>query len=152
MKSTQLLSVVFSLIMFTGVTAASAPVAFADSDDLEEKLEDFCEMTNDERLDFFSNNSDMTEYEQRLDSICTIENEDEREDALEELIDEIIPEARDDYDYDDQDTDHDEDDMDRDEDESYEDDDESMMMTDDMIVHLRKTMTKTKDMTILRIN
>jgi len=39
MKSKQLLSVVFSLIMFTGVTAGSA--AFAQSDDLDDIIEDF---------------------------------------------------------------------------------------------------------------
>ncbi len=47
MKSTQLLSVVFSLIMFTGVTAGSA--AFAQSDDdnynLDDRLENFCSMS-----------------------------------------------------------------------------------------------------------
>ncbi|WP_316504190.1 ABC transporter substrate-binding protein [Nitrosopumilus sp.] len=97
MKSTQLLSVVFSLIMFTGVTAGNAAV-FADSDDLEDKLEDFCEMTESEKLDFFSDYPDMAEYEQRLGNICKIEDEEQREDSLEELIDEIVPETRDDTD------------------------------------------------------
>ena len=39
MKSRQLLSVVFSLIMFTGVTAGS--MAFAESDDLDDLLKTF---------------------------------------------------------------------------------------------------------------
>lgn len=40
MKSRQLLSVIFSLIMFTGVTAGSA-TAFAQSDELDDIIEDF---------------------------------------------------------------------------------------------------------------
>ena len=48
MKQTQLLSVVFSLIMFTGLTAGSV-VAFAESDDddndFDDRLEHFCEMS-----------------------------------------------------------------------------------------------------------
>jgi hypothetical protein len=44
MKSTQLLSVVFSLIMFTGVTAGNA--AFADSHDLDDVIEDFEDCIN----------------------------------------------------------------------------------------------------------
>lgn len=46
MKSRQLLSVVFSLIMISGVSAGSA--AHGQSDDLEEienTLEDFCELS-----------------------------------------------------------------------------------------------------------
>ena len=104
MKSKQLLSIVFSLIMFTGVTAGS--VAFADSDeyydDLENQLKDFCYMTEDEQLDFFSNNSDMAEYDEKLAVICDIENEDERIDSLDDFIDTIIPETRDADDFDDE--------------------------------------------------
>ena len=98
MKRTQLLSVVLSLIMFTGVTAGSISAVQADSEDLEDKLEDFCEMTSDEQSDFLSENSDIAQYENRLGEICDITDEDEREDAMEDLIDEILPEARDDYD------------------------------------------------------
>ena len=41
MNSRQLLSVVFSLIMFTGVTAGSAAAAFAELDDHDDVIEDF---------------------------------------------------------------------------------------------------------------
>ncbi len=41
MNSRQLLSVVFSLIMFTGVTAGSAAAAFAESDDHDDVIKDF---------------------------------------------------------------------------------------------------------------
>ena len=49
MKKTQLLSVVFSLIMITGVTAGNT-AAYAESDekqnDLKDKLDNFCNMTD----------------------------------------------------------------------------------------------------------
>jgi len=82
MKSTQLLSVVFSLIMFTGVTAGST--AFADSDDLEDMMEDFCEMSLEEQSDFFADYPDMVEYNGKLSIICEIADEDELEDEANE--------------------------------------------------------------------
>lgn len=108
MKRTQLLSIVFSLIMFTGVTAGNV-VVHADSDDLEDKLEDFCEMTSDEQSTFLSENDDIAQYEQRLGEICNITDEDEREDAIEEFIEENFEEKDDssrqkDYEYDHEDT------------------------------------------------
>ena len=84
MKSTQLLSVVFSLIMFTGVTAGNA--AFAESDDVDDILEDFCEMTLEEQGDVLSK-YDLDDYAEKLAVICEIEDEDEREDSLEDVID-----------------------------------------------------------------
>ncbi|MCV0430509.1 ABC transporter substrate-binding protein [Nitrosopumilus sp.] len=92
MKSTQLLSVVFSLIMFTGVTAGNA--AFADSDELDDLLEDFCEMTLDERSDIISK-YELDEYAEKLAIICDIEDEDERENSLDDVIDAIELETRD---------------------------------------------------------
>ncbi|MFQ5496681.1 MAG: ABC transporter substrate-binding protein [Nitrosopumilus sp.] len=88
MKSTHLLSVVFSLIMFTGVTAGST--AFADTDELENKLEDFCEMSLEQQSDFFTDYPDMAEYDEKLSTICEISDEDEREDALDDFIFDII--------------------------------------------------------------
>jgi len=93
MKSRQLLSVVFSLIMFTGVTAVSA-TASAESDDLDDILEDFCEMTIQERADIVSD-YELYEYADKLAIICDMEDEDEREDSLEDVIDGIDFEARD---------------------------------------------------------
>ena len=84
MKSTQLLSVVFSLIMFTGVTAGNA--AFAESDDIDDILEEFCEMTLDEQSEVLSK-YDLNDYAEKLAAICEIDNEDEREDSLEDVID-----------------------------------------------------------------
>ena len=93
MKSRQLLSVVFSLIMFTGVTAASA-AAYAESDDIDDILEDFCEMTIQERVDILAD-YELDEYADKLAIICEMDDEDEREDSLEDVIDAIDFEARD---------------------------------------------------------
>ena len=52
MKKIQLLSVVFSLIMFTGISAGTA-VVYAESEendhDFDDRLEHFCEMTDSEK-------------------------------------------------------------------------------------------------------
>ena len=88
MKSTHLLSVVFSLIMFTGVTAGNT--AFADTDELENKLEDFCELSLEQQSYFFTDYPDMVEYDEKLSAICEIADEDEREDALDDFIFDII--------------------------------------------------------------
>ena len=93
MKSTQLLSVVFSLIMFTGVTAGNT--AFAESDDLDDILEDFCEMTTDERSDIIEK-YELDEYAEKLAIICEIEDDDEREESLWNVMDAIDLETRDD--------------------------------------------------------
>jgi hypothetical protein len=64
MKSKQLLSIVFSLIMFTGVTTSSA--AFAESDeydkDMRDKLDRYCEMTEQEKRDFISEHDKAAEH------------------------------------------------------------------------------------------
>ncbi len=92
MKSTQLLSVVFSLIMFTGITAGN--MAFADSDDLDDILEDYCEMTLDERSDIIEKH-ELDEFAEKLAIICEIEDDDEREESLLDVMDAIDPEIRD---------------------------------------------------------
>ena len=86
MKSTQLLSVVFSLIMFTGVTAGNA--AFAESDEIDDILEDYCEMTLDER-NYIVSKYDLSKYAEKLEIACEIENKNEREDSFDDVIDAI---------------------------------------------------------------
>ena len=90
MKSTQLLSVVFSLIMFTGVTAGNA--AFAESDDIDDILEEFCEMTLDERSDIIEK-YELDDYAEKLAIVCDIENDDERYDSLDDVIEAIYLET-----------------------------------------------------------
>jgi hypothetical protein len=72
--------------MFTGVTAGNA--AFAESDDIDEILEEFCEMTIDEQSAIIADYA-LEEYAEDLAFICDIEDEDERVDALYDVIDEI---------------------------------------------------------------
>ena len=90
MKSTQLLSVILSLIMLTGVTAGNT--AFAESDDIDDILEDFCKMTMGEQSNILSK-YDLDEYAEKLAAVCDIEDEDDRDDALESVIDAIYLET-----------------------------------------------------------
>lgn len=90
MKSRQLLSVVFSLIMFTGVTAGNA--AFAESDELDDVLERYCEMTIEEQSDIISK-YELDEYAEKLATICDIEDKDQREESLESVIDAVYIET-----------------------------------------------------------
>ncbi len=99
MKSTQLLSVVFSLIMFTGVTAGNA--AFAESDDIDDILEDYCEISLDEQSEIIAKYG-LDKYAEKLSAICDFEDETEREESLEDVIDAIELEYNETYDeYDD---------------------------------------------------
>ena len=105
MKKTQLLSVVFSLIMFTGLTAGTA-VAYAESDDdendFEDRLEHYCEMSNPEKEQLFYDHPKLKEFEVRLNEFCDLD-EDEREDLIEQFIAENFPnfKEQDDWDLDD---------------------------------------------------
>ena len=87
MKNRQLLSIVFSLIMFTGVTAGSA--AFADSDDLDETDEVTSELrdiednseTEDETEDETEGELDdnSKSLDDRLERFCDMNDEDKRQ-------------------------------------------------------------------------
>ena len=125
MKQAQLLSIVFSLIMFTGITAGST-VAYADSDDdyelddLDDKLEYYCEMNVDEKAQLFSDYDNLDNYQSELDGFCTLD-EDEREDQIEIFIAEHFPEyaeSEDEYERDDE-YDNDRDDNEYEKDDDY---------------------------------
>ena len=64
--------------------------------DLEDQLENFCNLTSEEQFDFFSENPDVLDSDEELVTICEIEDEVEREDALYDSIDVLISELRDD--------------------------------------------------------
>ena len=97
MKKTQLLSVVFSLIMITGVTAGNT-AAYAESDekqnDLKDKLDNFCNMTDTEKEQFLDHPK-LAQFKDRLASICE-QSEDQREITIEAFIEETIEEKSDD--------------------------------------------------------
>ena len=99
MKKTQLLSVVFSLIMITGVTAGNT-AAYAESDekqnDLKDRLSNFCNMTDTEKERFFLNHPRIVQFKDRLANICE-QSEDERKTSIEDFLKEITPEQKSDY-------------------------------------------------------
>jgi len=64
--------------------------------DLEDQLENFCNLTSEEQFDFFSKNPDVLDFDEELVTICEIDDETEREDALYDSIDVLISELRDD--------------------------------------------------------
>jgi len=111
MKSRELLSIVLSLIMVLGVSAGSA---YAQTDteiedeqddsrdgkyDLDDRLEAYCEMTDEEKRQLFADHPRLEQFADRLANYCNL-SEDERETAIEDFIREHVPEARD-YDLDD---------------------------------------------------
>lgn len=99
MKKTQLLSIVFSLIMITGVAAGNTAV-YAESDekhnDLKDRLDNFCNMADTEKEQFFLDHPRIAQFKDRLASICDL-SEDERKISIEEFIKEITPEQKSDY-------------------------------------------------------
>jgi len=108
--------------MFTGVTMGNAVYAQSDSvevnvntvddtteeehDDereehderkhhnLDDRLEAFCEMAEDEKEAFFADHPRIAEFADRLAEFCLIESEDEREDAIENFVEEFLPEIK----------------------------------------------------------
>lgn len=96
MKKTQLLSIVFSLVMITGVAAGNAVYAESDEkqDDLKDRLANFCNMTDAEKDQFFLDHPRIAQFKDRLLSICE-QNEDERKTAIEAFIAEITEEKSD---------------------------------------------------------
>jgi hypothetical protein len=82
------------------IIKSSMPVIVTQNEvdyyDLEDQLENFCNLTSEEQFDFFSENPDMLDFDEELVTICEIEDESEREDALYDSIDVLISELRDD--------------------------------------------------------
>lgn len=96
MKKTQLLSIVFSLVMLTGVAAGNAVYAESDekNNDLKDRLDNFCNMTDTEKEQFFLDHPRIAQFKDRLASICE-QSEDQREIAIEDFIEETIEEKSD---------------------------------------------------------
>ncbi len=90
MKSRQLLSIVFSLIIFTGVTAGSAAFAASYDDEygLEDKLDRYCGMTDEEKQDLISKYDKSEELVAKMDAYCELD-EDKRAAYIEEHKDEF---------------------------------------------------------------
>jgi len=122
MKSRELLSIVLSLIMVLGVTAGSAYAQTSEVDtsdsteietfddetvedddrddyrdgkrDLDDRLEAFCDMTDEEQRQLFADHPRLEQFADRMANYCDL-SEDERETAIEDFIREHVPEAED---------------------------------------------------------
>ena len=93
MKTTQLLSIVFSLIMFTGVTAGTA-VAYAESDDndhddydMGDMLDRYCEMSPEDQTAFLEKYPMASDHQDKMTEYCLLD-ENGREAFIEEHKDE----------------------------------------------------------------
>ena len=84
MKSVQLLGVIFSLMMFTGVTAGT--VVFAENDEryhsdhdyegeFQEKLDAYCIMTEDQRQEYITKHEKSDEHVSKMNDYCTLDEE-----------------------------------------------------------------------------
>ena len=78
MKKTQLLSIVFSLIMFTGVTAGSVVFAEPIKHPMIEKIDELCEMSDVEKETFFEAYPNVADYRDKIEEICQLETYEER--------------------------------------------------------------------------
>ena len=96
MKKTQLLSIIFSLVMITGVAAGNAVYAESDEkqNDLKERLANFCNMTDTEKDQFFLDHPRIAQFKDRLLNICE-QSEDERKTAIEDFIEEATEQKSD---------------------------------------------------------
>ncbi len=85
--------------MITGVAAGNTAV-YAESDekhnDLKDRLDNFCNMADTEKEQFFLDHPRIAQFKDRLASICDL-SEDERKISIEEFIKEITPEQKSDY-------------------------------------------------------
>lgn len=87
MKNVQLLSVVFSLIMLTGVSAGSVAFAGDVDSEMKEKLEKYCEMSDEEKKDYLAENNKTEDHAKKMEKYCTL-GESEKADFIAEHRDE----------------------------------------------------------------
>jgi len=90
MKKGQLLGIVFSLMMFTGLTAGTA-VAFAESRDdnydFDDRLDRYCEMSEEDKAAFIEKHDKAEDHQEKMAEYCMLD-ESEREAFIEEHADE----------------------------------------------------------------
>ena len=90
MKKGQLLSILFSMIMFTGLAAGTA-VAFAESRDdnydFEDRLEKYCEMSAEDKAAFIEKHDKAEDHQEKMTEYCLLD-ESERKAFIEEYADE----------------------------------------------------------------
>ena len=82
MKNVQLLGVVFSLMMFTGVTADTVVFAETDEnyhsdhdydDEFQGKLDRYCTMTEDQKQEYITKHEKSDEHVAKMNKYCTLD-------------------------------------------------------------------------------
>ena len=98
----ELMSFVFSLILITVLSSSNA-VSYAETDDkdndLEDKLETFCSMTDEQKAELFDEYSKLAQYEELLSGYCSLD-ENERENLIEQFVKEYYPKYSEENDWD----------------------------------------------------
>ena len=96
MNSVQILGVVFSLMMFTGVAAGTAVFAESDKkyhsdydykDEFQDKLDRYCMMTDEEKQEYITKHDKSEEHVTKMNEYCTLD-EDGKDEFIEEHLDE----------------------------------------------------------------
>jgi len=94
MKSRELQSIVLSLIMVLGITAGSAYAQTDDKNDLDDRLDGFCNMIDEEKRQFFADHPRLKQFSDRLANFCELSAY-ERTVSIQDFVREHIDEARD---------------------------------------------------------
>ena len=94
MKSRELLSIVLSLILVLGVTAGSAYAQIDDKNNLDDRLDRFCSMIDEEKRQFFADHPRLEQFSDRLVNYCKLSPY-ERTVSIQDFVREHIDEARD---------------------------------------------------------
>lgn len=98
MKKIQLLSIIFSLIIISGISAGSS--VFAESDEKHEnlirRLDNFCMLNDSAKEQFFLDYPRITQFKERITNICDL-SEDERKITLEEFLKENFSDRKHNY-------------------------------------------------------
>ena len=94
MKSRELLSIVLSLILVLGVTAGSAYAQIDDENNLDDRLDRFCNMIDEEKRQFFADHPRLEQFSDRLVNYCKLSPY-ERTVSIQDFVREHIDEARD---------------------------------------------------------
>jgi len=94
MKSRELLSIVLSLIMVLGVTAGSAYALTDDKNNLDDRLDRFCNMTDEEKRQFFADHPRLEQFSDKLANYCKLSPY-ERTVSIQDFVREHIDKAGD---------------------------------------------------------
>lgn len=75
MKKTQFLSVVFSLILFAGITAGAAAFAEPEKHNYAEKMNAYCDMSSEEQAELIAKYNKSEDKVAKMNEYCSLDNE-----------------------------------------------------------------------------